>query len=231
MEKVIFLDKFMQFPKNFSKIASFLTNRSTKDCVRFYYDSKAGKNMTKLELQIVCTWSNLLVTLSFLFSCTYLSILFVFFINIKDHVYLFSRVLHSPSLKTLFFFHLKFNYLSHIPPSHVTFSPDLFYAKQPSLNLFFFIPSSPPLYLSLSSYLLSFYSLFSSYLFHFIHHAAIPYKALLRESDNRKRHLRTSWVHAINAAHSGEICHVELLLLNSLSTILFYFFECCFLLV
>lgn len=50
MEKAIFLDKFMQFPKNFSKIASFLTNRSTKDCVRFYYDSKAGKNRTILEL-------------------------------------------------------------------------------------------------------------------------------------------------------------------------------------
>ena len=50
MEKVIFLDKFMQFPKNFSKIASFLTNRSTKDCVRFYYDSKAGKNMVTLGL-------------------------------------------------------------------------------------------------------------------------------------------------------------------------------------
>ena len=43
MEKVIFVDKFLQFPKNFSKIASFLTNRSTKDCVRFYYDSKVGK--------------------------------------------------------------------------------------------------------------------------------------------------------------------------------------------
>ena len=53
MEKVIFLDKFMQFPKNFSKIASFLTNRSTKDCVRFYYDSKAGKNRPTLELFIV----------------------------------------------------------------------------------------------------------------------------------------------------------------------------------
>jgi len=29
-----------QYPKNFSKIASFLTNRSVQDCVRFYYDSK-----------------------------------------------------------------------------------------------------------------------------------------------------------------------------------------------
>ena len=40
MEKCIFLDKFMQFPKNFAKIASFLINRDTKDCIRFYYDSK-----------------------------------------------------------------------------------------------------------------------------------------------------------------------------------------------
>ena len=42
MEKVIFVDKFIQYPKNFSKIASFLTNRSVQDCVRFYYDSKAA---------------------------------------------------------------------------------------------------------------------------------------------------------------------------------------------
>jgi hypothetical protein len=27
MEKVIFIDKFLQFPKNFSKIASYITNR------------------------------------------------------------------------------------------------------------------------------------------------------------------------------------------------------------
>jgi hypothetical protein len=40
MEKAIFVDKFMQFPKNFPKIASFLTNRSTQDCIKFYYDSK-----------------------------------------------------------------------------------------------------------------------------------------------------------------------------------------------
>eukprot|EP00602_Paraphysomonas_sp_CaronLab_P011918 CAMPEP_0185042038 /NCGR_PEP_ID=MMETSP1103-20130426/42074_1 /TAXON_ID=36769 /ORGANISM="Paraphysomonas bandaiensis, Strain Caron Lab Isolate" /LENGTH=1508 /DNA_ID=CAMNT_0027582027 /DNA_START=417 /DNA_END=4943 /DNA_ORIENTATION=- len=40
MEKCIFLDKFLQFPKNFSKIASYLTNRTTKDCIKFYYDSK-----------------------------------------------------------------------------------------------------------------------------------------------------------------------------------------------
>ena len=34
---------------------------------------------------------------------------------------------------------------------------------------------------------------------------AIPYKALLRESDNRKKHLRVSWVHSINAANSGKL--------------------------
>ena len=42
MEKVIFVDKFIQYPKNFSKIASFLSNRSVQDCVKFYYDSKAA---------------------------------------------------------------------------------------------------------------------------------------------------------------------------------------------
>jgi hypothetical protein len=40
MEKCIFVDKFIQYPKNYAKIASFLTNRTTKDCVKFYYDSK-----------------------------------------------------------------------------------------------------------------------------------------------------------------------------------------------
>jgi nuclear receptor co-repressor 1 len=40
MEKCIFLDRFMQHPKDFRKIASFLRNKSTKDCVAFYYNSK-----------------------------------------------------------------------------------------------------------------------------------------------------------------------------------------------
>jgi len=39
-EKCIFLDRFMQHPKDFRKIASFLRNKTTKDCVSFYYDSK-----------------------------------------------------------------------------------------------------------------------------------------------------------------------------------------------
>lgn len=40
MEKCIFVDKFMQFPKNFIKISAYLVNRTTKDCIKFYYDSK-----------------------------------------------------------------------------------------------------------------------------------------------------------------------------------------------
>lgn len=40
MEKCIFLDRFLQFPKDFRRIATFLKNKTTKDCVAFYYDSK-----------------------------------------------------------------------------------------------------------------------------------------------------------------------------------------------
>jgi len=40
MEKAIFLDRWLQHPKDFKKIASYLRNKTTKDCVRFYYDSK-----------------------------------------------------------------------------------------------------------------------------------------------------------------------------------------------
>lgn len=40
MEKCIYLDRFLQFPKDFRRIASFLKNRTTKDCIAFYYDSK-----------------------------------------------------------------------------------------------------------------------------------------------------------------------------------------------
>jgi hypothetical protein len=41
LEKAIFVDKFLQYPKNFHKISSFLSNRTTKDCIKFYYDSKS----------------------------------------------------------------------------------------------------------------------------------------------------------------------------------------------
>ncbi len=40
VEKCIFLDRFLQHPKDFRKIASFLKNKTTRDCVAFYYDSK-----------------------------------------------------------------------------------------------------------------------------------------------------------------------------------------------
>ena len=39
-EKLIFMDKFMQFPKDFTRIAGFLPNKTPNDCVAFYYDSK-----------------------------------------------------------------------------------------------------------------------------------------------------------------------------------------------
>jgi nuclear receptor co-repressor 1 len=40
MEKCIFFDRFLLFPKDFKKIASFLRNKTTMDCVAFYYDAK-----------------------------------------------------------------------------------------------------------------------------------------------------------------------------------------------
>lgn len=63
MEKCIFVDKFIQYPKNFPKIASFLVNRSVKDCVKFYYDSKHSFGFKALlrECQtrrraVKCSW-------------------------------------------------------------------------------------------------------------------------------------------------------------------------------
>jgi hypothetical protein len=40
LEKCIFLDKFLQYPKNFRKISAFLTRKRARDCARLYYDSK-----------------------------------------------------------------------------------------------------------------------------------------------------------------------------------------------
>ena len=40
IEKVLFIDKFLQYPKDFAKIASFLVNKDTSECICFYYDSK-----------------------------------------------------------------------------------------------------------------------------------------------------------------------------------------------
>ena len=40
IEKLIFLEKFLQYPKEFWKIAKFLRNKSTNDVVAFYYNTK-----------------------------------------------------------------------------------------------------------------------------------------------------------------------------------------------
>jgi len=40
IEKLIFLDKFLLYPKNFVRIASYLRRKRPRDCVRFYYDTK-----------------------------------------------------------------------------------------------------------------------------------------------------------------------------------------------
>lgn len=42
MEKCIFLDKFIQHPKNFMRISTFLPRKSPEDVVQFYYDSKTS---------------------------------------------------------------------------------------------------------------------------------------------------------------------------------------------
>ncbi|CAM9936598.1 unnamed protein product, partial [Scytosiphon promiscuus] len=42
VEKCIFLDKFLQHPKNFMRISSFLPRKSPEDVVQFYYDSKTS---------------------------------------------------------------------------------------------------------------------------------------------------------------------------------------------
>jgi len=39
-EKCIFFDAFLIHPKDFRRIASYLRNKSTRECVAFYYDSK-----------------------------------------------------------------------------------------------------------------------------------------------------------------------------------------------
>lgn len=40
IERCIFLDKFLQFPKDFKRIASFFRNKTTEDVIAFYYDTK-----------------------------------------------------------------------------------------------------------------------------------------------------------------------------------------------
>lgn len=47
-EKLIFLDKFIMYPKNFRKIASFLEHKSTQDCAKFYFDNKLELGIKQL---------------------------------------------------------------------------------------------------------------------------------------------------------------------------------------
>ncbi len=48
IEKCIFLDKFLQFPKDFRKIAIFLRNKTTTDVISFYYATKKICNYKEL---------------------------------------------------------------------------------------------------------------------------------------------------------------------------------------
>ncbi|CAH4030599.1 unnamed protein product [Pieris brassicae] len=48
VEKDLFRDKFLQHPKNFGQISSFLPRKTVRDCVRFYYLSKKAENYKQL---------------------------------------------------------------------------------------------------------------------------------------------------------------------------------------
>ncbi|RKP20868.1 hypothetical protein ROZALSC1DRAFT_27681 [Rozella allomycis CSF55] len=48
-EKDKFVSAFLEYPKNFSKIASFIENKSSSDCVKFYYLNKKSLDLKKLS--------------------------------------------------------------------------------------------------------------------------------------------------------------------------------------
>lgn len=47
-EKLIFLEKFLAYPKNFRKISSFLTHKSSRDCSYFYFTNKLNLGLKQL---------------------------------------------------------------------------------------------------------------------------------------------------------------------------------------
>jgi nuclear receptor co-repressor 1 len=47
-EKQIFIDRFTQSPKNFGFISSFLENKTTEQCIQFYYMTKKTENYKNL---------------------------------------------------------------------------------------------------------------------------------------------------------------------------------------
>lgn len=51
VERLIFLDKFLQYPKKFHYISAFLVNKSTRDCVAYYYASKKAIPYKELLLE------------------------------------------------------------------------------------------------------------------------------------------------------------------------------------
>ncbi|GJQ11147.1 hypothetical protein GpartN1_g2938.t1 [Galdieria partita] len=52
-EKIIFLKKFLQFGKNFRKIATFLEYKTTEDVVRYYFKNKLKLNLKLLSREYV----------------------------------------------------------------------------------------------------------------------------------------------------------------------------------
>ena len=102
-----------------------------------------------------------------------------------------SHILLLISFFTSDFFHFFLNFTWNVPLLFLSFLYILI-SFLPSNS---FSRNSPQPHIFIFSYF--YYHIFTVI-------SAIPYKALLRESDNRKRRIKISWVHSINAAQSGK---------------------------